>query len=254
MLAQRLQGFLQVASLYILNWFNKESYEYKFIKKALEDVDEVDRINVPANDEVANQTEIPDVGPSTSSVALMTCHQPAPTPPLATETPVTPVSTPQGTTGPPMPPIPPIDTGSPLRFTHAEFEFSLPTTTVDHNSPMAPSYSSFQTVIPTLSLQTPHIEPMSTNPSHTQSPPTSSTLIHVPQARHPHDNDVEQEQHDQAKQPQDANAHAAPKQKLTCAIQPRRCSTGSHLVAEHVPAKQYPRRNQKRSKRGEGAA
>nr|XP_023915456.1 serine/threonine-protein phosphatase 7 long form homolog [Quercus suber] len=245
---------LLATQLAVLNWFNKESYEYKFIKKALEDVDEVDRINVPANDEAANQTEIPDVGPSTSSVAPVTCHQPAPTPPLATETPVPPVSTPQATTGPPMPPIPPIDTGSPSRFTHAEFEFSPPTTTVDHNSPMAPSYSSPQTVIPTPSLQTPHIEPMSTSPSHTQSPPTSSTLIHVPQATHPHDNDVEQGQRDQAEQPQDANAHAAPKRKSTRAIQPRRCGTGSHLVADHVPAKQDHRRNQKRSKRGDGAA
>nr|POE69657.1 hypothetical protein CFP56_46406 [Quercus suber] len=128
-----------------------------------------------------------------------------------------------------MPPIPPIDTRSPSRFTHAEFEFSPPTTTVNHNSPMALSYSSPQTVIPTPSLQTPHIEPMSTSPSHTQSPPTSSTLIHVPQATHPHDSDVEQGQRDQAKQPQDANAHATPKRKLTCAIQPRSCSTSSYM-------------------------
>nr|POE60428.1 hypothetical protein CFP56_45629 [Quercus suber] len=127
--------------LAVLNWFNKESYEYKFIKKALEDVDVVDRINVPANDEAANQTEIPNVGPNTSSVAPVTCHQPTPTPPLATETPVPPVSTPQGTIGPPMSPIPPIDTRFPPWFTHAEFELSPPTTTVDHNSPMAPSYS-----------------------------------------------------------------------------------------------------------------
>nr|POF10536.1 serine/threonine-protein phosphatase 7 long form like [Quercus suber] len=135
----------------------KESYEYKFIKKALEDVDEVDRHNRP-----------------------------------------------------PMPPIPRIDTGSPSRFTHAKFKFSPPTTTVNHNSPMAPSYSSPQTVIPTLSLQTPHIELMSTSPSHTQSSPTSSILIHVPQVMHPHDSDVEQGQRDQAKQPQDANTYAAP--------------------------------------------
>ncbi|KAL0007919.1 hypothetical protein SO802_009421 [Lithocarpus litseifolius] len=63
--------------------FSEESYEYKFIKKALEDMDEVDRIDVPANDEAANQTEIPDVGPSTSLAALVTHHQLAPTPPLA---------------------------------------------------------------------------------------------------------------------------------------------------------------------------
>ncbi|KAK9991469.1 hypothetical protein SO802_026454 [Lithocarpus litseifolius] len=114
----------------------------QFIKKALEDVDEVDRIDVAANDEAVNQTEIPDVGPSTSSAALVTHYRPAPTPPLATETPVPPMPTPKDTTKPPMPPIPPIDTGSPLWFTHAEFESSPHTTTIDHNSPMAPSYSS----------------------------------------------------------------------------------------------------------------
>ena len=160
----------------------------------------------------------------------MTHHQPTPTLPLATETPVPPKSTPQGTTGPPMPPFSPIDIGSPSRFTYAKFECSLHTTTVDHNSPMAPSYSSPQTVIPTPSLQTPHVELMSTSPRHTQSPPTSSTLVHVPQATHPHDSDIKQGQRDQAKQPQDANTHAAPKQKSTRTIQPRRCSTGSHLV------------------------
>ncbi|KAL0001358.1 hypothetical protein SO802_015139 [Lithocarpus litseifolius] len=42
---------------------NEESYEYKFIKKALEDVNEIDCIDEPANDEAANQTKIPDVGP-----------------------------------------------------------------------------------------------------------------------------------------------------------------------------------------------
>ena len=78
----------------VLNWFSEESYEYEFIKKALKEVDEVDPIDVPANDEVANQTEIPNIGPSTSLVAPVTCHQPASTPPLATETPVPPVSTP----------------------------------------------------------------------------------------------------------------------------------------------------------------
>ena len=165
-----------------------------------------------------------------SSAAPMTRHQPAPTLPLATETPVPLVSTPQGTTGPPMPPIPPIDTGSPSCFTYAEFESSPHTTTVDHNSPMAPSYSSSQTVIPTPSLQTPHVKLMSTSPSHTQSPPTSSTLIHVPQATYPHDSDIEQGQHDQAEQPQDANAYAEPTRKSTHTIQLRRCSTGSNLV------------------------
>nr|POE69656.1 leaf rust 10 disease-resistance locus receptor-like protein kinase-like 1.4 [Quercus suber] len=45
---------LLTTQLAVLNWFNKESYKYKFIKKALEDVDEVDHINVPANDEAAN--------------------------------------------------------------------------------------------------------------------------------------------------------------------------------------------------------
>ena len=192
-------------------------------------MDEVDCIKVPANDEVENQTEIPDVRPSTSSIALVT-HRPAYTPLPATKTPIPPVSTPQDTTGPPMPPIPPIDIGSPSWFTHVEFESSLHTITIDHNSPMAPSYSSSQTIIPTPSLQTPHIALMSTSPSHTQSPLTSSTLIHVPQATHPHDNDVEQGQHDQAEQPQDANAQAPPKWKSTRAIQPRRCGTGSHLV------------------------
>ena len=161
-------------------------------------MDDVDRIDVSANDETANQTEIPNVGPSMSLVALVTRHRPTPTPPLATETPVPPVSTPQDTTEPPMPPIPPIDTRSPSWFTHVEFESSPHTTTVDHNSPMALSYSSPQTVIPTPSLQTPHVELMSTSPSHTQSPPTSSTLIHVPQATHPHDIDIEQGQGDHA--------------------------------------------------------
>ena len=160
----------------------------------------------------------------------MTHHRPNHTPPLATKTPIPLVSTPQGTTEPPMPPSPPIDTKSPLQFTHAEFESPLHTTTIDHNSPMALSYCSPQTVIFTLSLQTPHVELMSTSPSHTQSPPTSSTLIHVPQATHPHDSDVEQGQRDQAEQPMDANAHAAPKRKSTRTIQPRRSGIGSHLV------------------------
>nr|POF15805.1 hypothetical protein CFP56_18011 [Quercus suber] len=48
---------LLATQLVVFNWFSEESYEYKFIKKALEDVDEVDRIDVPANDEVANQNE-----------------------------------------------------------------------------------------------------------------------------------------------------------------------------------------------------
>ena len=154
-------------------------------------MDEVDRIDVSANDEAANQTEIPNVGPSTSLAAPVTCHRLAPTPPPAIETSVPPVSTPQDTTRPPMPPIPPIDTESPSQFTHAEFESSLHTTTVDHNSPMALSYSSPQTIIPTPSFQTPHVELMSTSPSRTQSPLSSSTFIHVPQASHPHDSDIE---------------------------------------------------------------
>ena len=101
----------------------------------------------------------------------------------------------------------------------------LLTTTHPWPRPISP-----QTVILTPSLQTPHVELMSTSPSHTQSPPTSSTMIHVPQATHPHDSDVEQGQHDQAEQPQDANAHTPPKQKSTRTIQPRRCGTSSHLV------------------------
>ena len=64
----------------------------------------------------------------------------------------------------------------------------------------------------------------------TQSPSTSSTLIHVSQATHPHDNDIEQGQRDQAEQPQDANAYVPPKRKSTCAVRPRRCGTSSHLV------------------------
>ena len=193
-------------------------------------MDEVNRIDVPANDKAANQTKWPDVGPNKSSVAPVTCHRLAPTPPLATKTSVPPMSIPQDRIRPPMPPIPPIDTESPSRFTHAEFESSLHTTTVDHNSPMALSYSSPQTIIPTPSFQTPHIELMSTSPSRTQSPPSSSTFIHVPQATHPHDSDIEQGQRDQAEQPQDVNANTAPKWKFTRAIQPRKCGTGSHLV------------------------
>jgi len=46
-------------------------------------VDEVDRIDVPANDEATNQTEIPNVGPSASLAAPVTRHRPAPTPPPA---------------------------------------------------------------------------------------------------------------------------------------------------------------------------
>ena len=72
----------------------------------------------------------------------MTHHQPTPTLPLATETPVPPKSTLQDTTGPPMPPISPIDTGSPSRFTHAEFESSHTppplTTTHPWPRPIAP--------------------------------------------------------------------------------------------------------------------
>nr|POE94916.1 serine/threonine-protein phosphatase 7 long form like [Quercus suber] len=148
--------------------------KYKFIKKTRKDVDEVDRIDVLASDEAANHTETPDVGPSTSSGALVhTRCRHAPTPHLATETPNPPLSTPHDTTRPSMPPIPSIDTKSPLRFTHAGFESSLHTTTINHNLPMAPSYSSPRIVIPTLSLQTPQV-------GHTQLPPTSSSaLIHV---------------------------------------------------------------------------
>ena len=105
-------------------------------------MDEVDHIDVSANEEAANQIEIPNVGPSTSLAAPMTRHRPAPTPPPATKTLVPPVSTLQDTTEPPMPPIPPIDIGFPSWFTYAEFESSPHTTTVDHNSPMASSYSS----------------------------------------------------------------------------------------------------------------
>ena len=191
-------------------------------------MDEVDRIDVPSSDEATNHTEIPDVRPSTSLATPMhTRRRLAPTPHFATETSNPPLSTPHDTT---KPPVPPIDTESPLWFTHAEFESSPHTTTVNHNSPMALSYSSPQTVIPTPSLQTPHVELMSTSPNHTQSPLTSSTLIHVQQAMHPHDSDIEQGQRDQAEQPQDANAHAPPKRKSTRTIQPRRCGTGSHLV------------------------
>ena len=165
-------------------------------------MDEVDHIDVPANDEASNRIETLDVGPSMSLATLAhTCRPCAPTPYLAIETLDPPLFTPHDTTGPPIPTIPAIDTGSPLWFTYAEFESSPHTTTVDHNSPMAPSYSSPQTVIPIPSLQTPHVELMSTSPSYTQSPPTSSTLIHVSQATHPHDSDIEQGQRDKAKQP-----------------------------------------------------
>ena len=106
-------------------------------------MDEVDRIDVPANDEASNRTETLDVGPSTSSVALAhTCCPCAPTPYLATETLDPPLFTPHDTTGLPIPPIPPIDTGSPLWFTYAEFESSPHATSIDHSSPMASSYSS----------------------------------------------------------------------------------------------------------------
>ena len=118
-------------------------------------MDEVDHIDVSANEEAANQIEIPNVGPSTSLAAPMTRHRPAPTPPPATKTPVPPVSTPQDTTKPPMPPIPPIDTGSPSWFTHAEFESSPHTTTVDHNSPMVLSYSSPRQLYPPLAFKHP---------------------------------------------------------------------------------------------------
>ena len=195
-------------------------------------MDEVDRIDVPASDEAVNHTETPDVGPSMSlAPPVHTCCGLALTPHLATETLDPPLSTPHDTTGPPMPPIPPINTESPLWFTHARFESSPHTTTVDHNSPTAPSYSSPQTIIPTLSPQTPQVELMSTRLSHTQLPPTfSSPLIHVAQATQPHDHVVEQGQRDQAEQPHDANDHAQPKRKSTCTIQPKRCGTGSHLV------------------------
>ena len=49
-------------------------------------MDEVDRIDVPANDEAPNHTETLDVGPSTSLAALVhTCCPCAPTPYLATK-------------------------------------------------------------------------------------------------------------------------------------------------------------------------
>ena len=99
--------------------------ECKFIKKALEDVDEVDCIDVPASDEVVNYTETPDVRPSTSSATPMHTHRGhAATLHLATVTPDPPLSTPLDITRPPMPPIPPIDTESPLWFTHVGFESS----------------------------------------------------------------------------------------------------------------------------------
>ena len=185
-------------------------------------MDEVDRIDVPASDEAVNHTETPDVGPSMSlAPPVHTCCELALTPHLATETPDPPLSTPHDTTRPPMPPIPPINTESPLWFTHARFESSPHITTVDHNSPTAPSYSSPQTVIPTPSPQTPQVESLSTSPSHTQLPPTSSPLIHVAQATQPHDGHDEQGQHVD---------HAPPKRKSTRTIQPKRCGTGSHLV------------------------
>ena len=72
---------------------------------------------------------------------------------------------------------------------------------------------------------------MSTSPSHTQLPPTSSSpLIHVAQATQPHSRHIEQGQCDQAEQPHDANDRAPPKRKSTHTIQPKRCSTGSHMV------------------------
>ena len=195
-------------------------------------MDEIDHIDVIANDEAVNHIETQDVMPNTRLAALVcTRRRRASTPHFATKTPYPPLSTPHDTTGPPIPPIPPIDTRSPMWFTHAEFESSPHTTAVDHNSPMAPFYSSPQKVIPTSSLQTPQVELMSTSPSHTQHPPTSfSPLIHVAQATQPHDEHVEQGQRDQVEQPHNANAHAPPKQKLTCTIQPKRCSIGSHLL------------------------
>ena len=194
-------------------------------------MDEVDRIDVPSSDEATNHTEIPDVRPSTSLATPMhTRRRLAPTPHFATETSNPPLSTPHDTT---KPPVPPIDTESPLWFTHARFESSPYTTTVDHNSPMALSYSSPQTVIPAPSLQTPQIGLMSTSPSHTQLPLTSSSpLIHVAQTTQPHDGHMEQGQHDQAEQPHDANNHAPPKWKSTHTVQPKRCSTTSHLVLQ----------------------
>ena len=119
-------------------------------------MDEVDRIDVPASDEAANHIETLDVRPNTSSTVLVhTCRRRAPTPHLANETLDPPLSTPHDITRPSMPPIPSIDTGSPLWFTHDEFESSPHTTTIDHNLPINSSYSSPQTIIPTLSLQTP---------------------------------------------------------------------------------------------------
>ena len=127
----------------VLNWFNEDSEQYKFIKKALKDVDEVDRIDVLASDEATNHTKTPDVGPSTSlAPSVHTRYGLAPTPHFATETPDPSLSTLHDTTGPPMPPIPPINTETPLWFTHVGFESSPHTTTVDHNSPTASSYSS----------------------------------------------------------------------------------------------------------------
>ena len=119
-------------------------------------MDEVDRIDVPASDEAVNHTETPDVGHSMSLAPLVhTCCGLALTPHLAIETLDPPLSTPHDITRPSMPPIPSIDTGSPLWFTHDEFESSPHTTTIDHNLPINSSYSSPQTIIPTLSLQTP---------------------------------------------------------------------------------------------------
>ena len=95
------------------------------MKKAFKDMDEVDRIDVPANDEASNRIETLDVGPSMSLATLAhTCRPCAPTPYLAIETLDPPLFTPHDTTGPPIPTIPAIDTGSPLWFTYAEFEFS----------------------------------------------------------------------------------------------------------------------------------
>ena len=130
-------------------------------------MDEVDRIDVPASDEAANQTKTPDVRPNTSSnPPVHTRCGLTPIPHLATKTPYPPLSTPHDTTEPPMPPIPPINIETPLWLTHAGFESSPHTTTVDHNSPTTPSYSFPHTVIPTPSPQTPQVELMSTSPSH----------------------------------------------------------------------------------------
>lgn len=140
----------------VLNWFNEDSEQYKFIKKALEDVDEVDRIDVLASDEVANHTETPDVGPNTSlTPPVHTRCGLAPISYLATETPNPPFMTQPGPQcHPSLPLTPKLPCGLPMLDLSPPYTSLLLTITHPRPHPIAPP----RQLYPPLALKHPKLK------------------------------------------------------------------------------------------------